>query len=327
MQIEGDAPLDLMVWLTEAPEAQQARALAAAAPAADWLLGAMDRARLRFRGEAVDLELAVGRRWTELFTGRVTWTAVGTAPAFRPYSLDWPQPLLRLESCWFAVDLDARVGCFDRDQLGAAPMKRCWGPRPAPPAPAPDVPALVAALGGRHATNADLPARAFTFVADANALATALRADAPEALARRWLFQAHDHRALLSTGRGTPGSEPVPPELSAWLHRAGVCHGCTRASVRDGRLGGCFVYQSPGRARAAPYERIGEPIEPWTVEQAAAALGLNPTALRASVLPVRFAEKDRLQPLEYARCTWSETVPWETEAGEQFGTDVSRAPR
>jgi hypothetical protein len=74
---------------------------------------------------------------------------------------------------------------------------------------------------------------------------------------------------------------------------------------------------------SARHARTTAPTRAFTfvadAAMAAAVLGLPLAALRESALPVRFADKDRLQPIEYVRCTWSETVPWESEAGEQYG--------
>jgi hypothetical protein len=90
--------------------------------------------------------------------------------------------------------------------------------------------------------------------------------------------------------------------------------------MRDPRLEGLFVYSHARRDRAAPYERVSEPAAPWSADEAAARLNLQIETLRRSTLPVLFTAKHRLQPVEYVPCTWSETVPWESESGERHGT-------
>jgi hypothetical protein len=318
MRVEGEVALEAVVWLTASPEALAARALAGALPTAEWVLHMFDRARIRLRGPVADVEVPYGRRWSGLISGRLIAEASPSLPPFQPYVVEHPGLALLLESCWFAVDLQGHVACFDRDTLGAAPMRRCWGPRPEPIAEPLPPEALREALLGRHGPLAR-PAPAYTFVADAEALAHALAHDAPPSAARRWSLTMHERDALVAGGLGSVQTEPVSAELLAWLHAHDLCRGCTRASLRDPRLQGIFLYQHQGRARAAPYERVGEPAEPGTVEQVAAALGLHPAALRRAPLPVRFTDKERLQPIEYVRCTWSDTVPWESEAGERHG--------
>src|SRR5262249_43747404 len=156
------------------------------------------------------------------------------------------------ESCWFAVDQDGRVACFDRDQLGAAPMKRCWGPRPEPPAMPRQAQALTAEVAGHHAS-ARSPARAYTFVTRADALGQELTRGAPQSATGRWAVLLHGDQAVISGGAGTTLGEPVPATFVQWLHSRGLCEGCARSSLRDSRVAGAFVYQHHGRARASPY--------------------------------------------------------------------------
>ncbi len=325
MRLEGDVGLEAMVWMAQSDEATVARALAHAVQGSDWTLTMMDRRRVRWRGDTVEIEAPSGSAWGGLVVGRVheqerpeTPPEESTRDAFRPYALDAFGAPLRLESCWFAADLDGQVACFDRDALGAAPKKRCWGPRPAPAFEPYTAPALADALARRHARSLDAT-RHFAFVADARALVEAFRSHAPAEAARRWAVSFDRGRAIVSTTAGH-GDEPLlAGEFLAWLHDASVCEGCARAPMRDPRIEGVFTYAHQGRARAVPYERVAEPSVAWTVDQAAARLGLSIEALRGSVLPLVFAAKPRLQPIEYAPCTWSETVPWESEAGVQHG--------
>jgi hypothetical protein len=202
-------------------------------------------------------------------------------------------------------------------------MKRCWGPRPNPIVRPTDATAVVATVGDHHHAHSRTPARAFTFTANAEALARELSTGAPQAASRRWVLMVSGDQAVLTCGVGTGAGEPVPPTFIAWLHARGLCRGCARSSLRDARLQGLFVYQHHGRTRAAPYERIAEPITPRSPDEVAHALGLQREALQRSVLPVSFAVKDRLQPIEYVPCTWSETVPWESEAGDRHGVSVA----
>jgi hypothetical protein len=227
-------------------------------------------------------------------------------------------PLL-FESSWFAVDVEGRVACFERDQLGAAPMKRCWGPRPEPRFEPYTPERMAGALTRRHA-HAHVPARHFSFSADPDRLVRAFESETPPFAARRWTLTMHEDRVVASTGIGTNGDEEtVSTSLIQWLHTHDLCEGCARSPMRDPRLEGIYVYAHQGRARAAPYDRVGEPAAAWTLEEAASMLGIQPETLRRSSLPVSFAEKHRLQPVEYVQCTWSETVPWESESGEQHG--------
>lgn len=336
MRVEGEVPLELVVWFST-PAAESLRVLAEAAPTIEWRVEVDGRMRLRVRGGVADVEPrvqrggaasesrgAAGQPWMGLFTGRVNFSDAGDSGIasrrpFAAYANEQPDPPLRLETCWFATDTDGRVACFDRHQLGAAPMKRAWGPRPEPPLVqrAPD--AIAREIEGAHAQT-KLPARTFGFLARARELAAALARGVPPALVRRWsLTLVDDARVLasLATSAEGPHAEPLSVFAVQWLHVRGVCDGCLRASLTDHRLRGAYLYQHRVRTRATPYDRVGEPNAPWSIAEAAAALGLAPDALARSTLPLRFADKDRLQPIEYVPCTWSDTVPWESESGER----------
>jgi hypothetical protein len=313
-----------MVWLSQSPDASVARALATSVDGSDWTLSMLDRQRVRWRGATIEVEARGGSQWAGLVTGKVHEHADDRAAdeadhsPFRPYVIDAPMLPLRLESCWLAVDLEGRVACFDRDQLGAAPMKRCWGPRPEPTFEGYDPAGLVTSLDGRHA-HAHLPARHITFCADAERLVQAFQKQPPESASRRWNIVLHGGRIVASTSASAGDADSVQPSFIEWLHALDLCVGCARSPMRDPRLEGVFLYAHQGRARAAPYDRINEPPSTWTIDHAAARLGVQADSLRRSVLPVLFTAKPRLQPVEYVQCTWSETVPWESESGERHG--------
>src|SRR4051812_1901438 len=115
MRVEGDVGVDTVIWLTGSDESAVARSLARAVPTADWTVSVLDRTRVRLRGDVADVEPRVGGRWTGLVTGRVAANPAGLSDGgFRPYVVEPPPPPLHLHSCWFAVDLDGRVACFDR---------------------------------------------------------------------------------------------------------------------------------------------------------------------------------------------------------------------
>jgi hypothetical protein len=322
MRIEGEVGLEMMVWMAQSPEARIARALANSVRGSDWTLAAIDRQRVRWRAGVIEVEARHGSNWSGLVSGRIHENEPSSADSkhsFRPYAIDVPSAPLRLESCWFAVDLEGRVACFDRDTLGAAPMKRCWGPRPEPHFAAYEPDSIATVIAGRHA-RAHLPSRHFTFVADPERLVRAFEKTPPEAAARRWTLSLAASGVVVSAGHApNHDDETIPLSLVQWLHTRDLCEGCVRSPMRDPRLEGVFVYAHARRDRAAPYERVGEPSVAWSLEQAAEHLGLQSEALRRSTLPVLFTAKHRLQPVEYVQCTWSETVPWESESGERHG--------
>src|SRR5689334_11205399 len=120
MYIEGEVPIEVLVWLDHSPEALLARELAAALPAARFSTCIFDRARLGLHGSSVEVEPKWGLRWSGLITGRIALASTAAPPraVFKPYASEPPAQPLSLESCWFALDSDGRVACFDRDQLG-----------------------------------------------------------------------------------------------------------------------------------------------------------------------------------------------------------------
>jgi hypothetical protein len=233
-----------------------------------------------------------------------------------------------MDTCFFAIDKDGHVACFDTGEAGAVPANALSGEE------AYELRQQLAALprvevvhdrqgfvtpGGQNEFNEHrgrfpLPYPTLMFlaaldpVADEIAAGRAVQVPASEGVAV--MFQQ------------------MPEEVAARLHDSGACLGCTwyfhgefdQALRPDLTTRGLFSYTHlTENWISGPYGRVRRPAQPIHVDQLPPRIREAVKAMRFDTLS--FADTPHIQPIEHAEC-----VSWESAYLDVSGKSIRPIP-
>lgn len=295
--LQGQVPLEVVVWLEQHPTSALACALAISAPNVRWHFRVSTTTEVVLRGSRVELlDIESGR---PVGAARIAGARSAAdfdrlpravePPPFTPPEVPYPT------RCGFASDLDGRVARLQ-------PTFRTSGPGPGvvPRFDAYDsepihLPRLVEQLAMGHAGPAH-PLTAFaTRVRD---LVAVLALPHVTGTARLYTW-FEDERVVVWPGGGSDLAKLV---VSA-LHARRACLGCSRHDPRDRLSRGTYAYAPSVHSLTGTYGREDVPVEPIDIATAAHLLGRSPAELAATQLNVRFETATRIDLAQMRRAT------------------------
>jgi hypothetical protein len=298
--LQGQVPLEVVVWLEQHPTSALACALAVSAPNVRWHFRLSPTLEVVLRGNRVYV--------TESDSGRVIGSArVAGArsaadfdrlpnafepPPFTPPEVTFPA------RCGFASDLDGRVARFHPPLRGGGAAS---GPGVSPRFNAyererDDLPTMVTRLEANHRT----PAHPLTaFACRVRDLVVALAQ--PEVVGPARLYTwFEDERVIVWPAPVTD----LPKLVVSALHTRGRCLGCSRHDPRDALARGTYAY-APSTSQTAfeAFVREDVPSEAMDIASVATLLGRSPAELAATQFNLRFADAARVDLGQLRRAT------------------------
>ena len=233
-----------------------------------------------------------------------------------------------MDTCFFAIDKDGHVACFDTGEAGAVPANALSGDE------AYEVRRQLAALprvevihdrkgfvtpGGQNEFNEHrgrfaLPYPTLVFLASLDPVADEIAAG------RAVQVPASEGVAVIF--------QQMPEEVSNRLHDSGACLGCTWYFHRDEEedyrpdltTRGLFSYSHlTENWISGPYGRVRRPAQPIHVDQLPPRIRQAVKAMRFDTLS--FADTPHIQPVEHAPC-----VSWESAYLDVSGKSIRPIP-